>query len=172
MALSKEVHGIISTVMDAGIPFRVTSTCRNGGGASYHDRQGTDGCGLAVDFAGDYNRIFAAFGTVESQLAELIYSGAPYNIKNGRRVQRYAVADHWDHVHVAVPLGTILKGKGPVVADDPNLPNITAPVSFHPVVDSNGKCWGYYIFSAATAEVHAWGDPEHVPYYGRSEVLR
>jgi hypothetical protein len=30
---------------------------------------------------------------------------AKYNIKNGKRVPKYAVADHHNHVHVAVPKG-------------------------------------------------------------------
>ena len=52
--------------------------------------------------------IFNAFGPVEHLLYELIYSGAPYSIKDGKRVARYAIDDHWDHVHVAVDRGVSL----------------------------------------------------------------
>lgn len=51
------------------------------------------------------------------------------------------------------------------MADDPKLPNIEGPLSFHPVFDSTGTVKGYYIFSTRTGELHAYG----VPYLGRSE---
>lgn len=174
---SAEVNGIIRYLMGTGVPFKVTDINTPGvhTPGSYHYREGTGGTGLAIDLAAltpSWNspgllEIFAHFGPVESQLAELIYSGAPYNIKDGRRVPRYAVEAHWNHVHVAVPKGTFLKE--PAMPDDPNLPNITGPVEFHPIADSNGVCTGYYIFSTKTGELHAFGPGAR--FFGRSEVI-
>lgn len=171
MPASKEALGIIEWLMRAGVPFKVTSSFPATPGVhstrSYHYRAGTGGDSLAVDFAGiapsrnspELRAIMNAFIPIRPLLAELLGPGDK---------------DHDDHVHVAVPKGTFLvpfpKESLPV-ADNPALPNITGPATFHPVVDSNGFCWGYYIFSTETAEVHAYGDGERVPYYGRSEVL-
>lgn len=176
---SLEVRHLISYISRQGVPFRVTDVSTPGvhTPTSYHYRQGTDGVGLAIDLAEPTPtqntpgllRIFAAFGAVESSLAELIYAGAPYNIKDGRRVPRYAVSAHWNHVHVAVPRGTFLPQGEFIVPDDPNLPNITGPVQFHPCVDSNGVCQGYYIFSEKTGELHSFGPG--AKFYGRSEVI-
>jgi hypothetical protein len=49
---------------------------------------------------------------VEGLLAELIYAGpqAKYNIKNGKRVGKYAVKDHHNHVHAALYNGGLVKG--------------------------------------------------------------
>lgn len=177
MAYSLEVRHLISYISRSGVPFRVTDVNTPGvhTSGSYHYRSGTDGLGLAVDLAEPQPsagtpgllKIFAAFGAVEKLLAELIYSGAPYNIKNGVRVPRYAVDTHWNHVHVAVPKWTLLP-TGVIMPDDPNLPNITGPVSFHPLVDQNGNCTGYYIFSEKTGELHSFGPG--AKFYGRSEV--
>lgn len=178
MAPSAEVFGIIGHLANSGVRFRVTdlATPDVHSAGSYHYRAGTGGQGLAVDLAGlspsrnspELLRIFAAFQPVESHLAELIYSGAPYSIKNGRRVPRYAVAAHWDHVHIAVPHGTIL-AKEFTVPDDPNLPNIKGPATFHPIFTSDGRCTGYYIFGTLTGEVHGHG-PGAI-FHGRSEVV-
>jgi hypothetical protein len=51
--------------------------------------------------------------------------------------------------------------------DDPNVPNITGPLTFHPIVDSQGITQGYYIFSPTTGELHGHGPG--AKYYGRSE---
>lgn len=164
-------------MMDTGVPFKVTDINTPGihTATSYHYQAGHGAIGLAVDLAGlapsvdspQLLRIFAQFAAVESQLAELIYAGAPYNIKNGRRVPLYAADQHHNHVHVAVPYGTVLRS--PAVPDDPNIPNITGPVEFHPVVDSAGICQGYYLFSTKTGEIHAWGPG--AKFYGRSEIV-
>lgn len=54
--------------------------------------------------------IWSAFSAIQGQLAELIYAGAPYQIKHGQRVNAsfYGPATmgiHHDHVHVAVEAG-------------------------------------------------------------------
>lgn len=111
----REFEAIIAYLEATGTPHRVTST--TGGQhtpGSYHYK------GTAVDFAGptpsrnspELLAIFAAFCPAESQLAELIYGAAPYNIKDGRRVPPYAVSSHRDHVHVAVRPGTFLVPPG------------------------------------------------------------
>jgi hypothetical protein len=61
--------------------------------------------------------------------------------------------------------------RGSTMPDDPNLPNIEGPLTLNTVVDSNGVCWGYYIFSTKTGELHAHGDPDHVKYWNRSEDI-
>lgn len=113
MGYTAEVAGIINYLIGSGLPFKVTDVDTPGvhSPTSYHYR------GLAVDFAGpqpSFNSpellaIFNAFKPVEHLLAELIFSGGGYSIKDGRRVNRYAIDTHWNHVHVAVPKGTILK---------------------------------------------------------------
>ena len=171
MPPSKEALGIIEWLMQSGVPFKVTSSFPATPGVhsatSYHYQRGTDGDSRAVDFAGirpgwntpELRAIHNAFIPIRSRLAELLGPGD---------------ANHDDHVHVAVRKGTFLvpitQPEVPV-PDDPNLPNIRGPVEFHPVVDSNGFCWGYYIFSTATGEVHAHGDAQRVKYWGRSEVV-
>ncbi len=170
MPPSKEALGIIEWLMRAGVPFQVTSKFPATPGVhsktSYHYQRGTDGDSLAVDFdsipAGsiaELQRIHDAFIPIRPLLAELLGPGDK---------------DHDDHVHVAVPKGTFLvpfPKEAVPVADNPALPNITGPATFHPISDSNGVCTGYYIFSTETAEVHAYGDPTKVKYHGRSEVL-
>lgn len=97
------------------MPHRITSTVRSTL-PSRHAQQGTNGQGLAVDGAGpqpgrntpELLAVFEAFGPVEHMLYELIYSGAAYSIKKGQRVPKYAVDDHWDHVHASVDKGVFL----------------------------------------------------------------
>jgi len=114
-----------------------------------------------------------------SLISELIYGG-PHNlcVRNGRRVDgadaygATVMAGHHDHVHLAVTPGFVYNGsQGVPMPDNPDLPNITGPVSLHLCVDSNGNCTGYYIFSEKTAELHTFGDGAKIHYYGRSEVL-
>lgn len=194
---SREVQAILAYVESSGLPYRVTDV--NGPGhtaGSYHYAKGTGGDGLAVDFAGvipgvtavtevQMAAIYRAFLDVAHQLAELIYSGAgvTHAIKNGKRVdgQTYygplTWADHRDHVHVAVPRGIFLtplshplRTMEVVMADDPNLPNINGPATFHPVINTTtGECTGYYIFSPETVELHSFGPG--AKWYGRSEDL-
>jgi tape measure domain-containing protein len=110
---------LIAFMKATGIPFDVSSTVRpgsitNSGNKSYH------GFGRAVDFTGrkygndtkELYDIFKGFGPVEGLLAELIYAGpqAKYNIKNGKRVGKYAVKDHHNHVHAALYNGGLVKG--------------------------------------------------------------
>lgn len=85
---------------------------------------------------------------------------------------------HRSHMHVSIRaacrddisswwkrLPTIIKE--PTMADNADVPNITGPLTFHPIVDMNGICQGYYVFSPSTGEVHAHGPG--AKYYGRSE---
>lgn len=83
---------------------RVSSGRRPGsitsaGNVSYHSS------GHALDLAGspDAMRRFALYMARHygRQLEELIYSPLGWSIKNGRRTSPYAVADHYDHVHIA-----------------------------------------------------------------------
>jgi hypothetical protein len=124
---SQEIKGIIAYGISTGVPMKVTSTFRPGaitlaGKRSFH------GLGLAVDFAGprpsrdskELADVFHAFLPVEKHLAELIYAGPQvgFSIKNGRRVGKYAVASHHDHVHVAVQRGVLLDRMVPTFLPD------------------------------------------------------
>lgn len=124
---SREVEGIIAFGMSTGVPMVVTSTLRPGaitisGNVSLHS------AGLAVDFAGpapsldsdSLASIFHAFLPVEKHLAELIYAGPQvgFNIKNGRRVGKYAQSIHHNHVHVGVRSGVLLDREIPTFTPD------------------------------------------------------
>lgn len=137
MTPSREVDAIIRYVELRGIPHRVTSTVRPNDAGSFHAAKGTDGMGLAVDFAGvtsgvtmatarQMGAIYRAFLDVAGQLAELIYSGWDVDsrpvtvaVKNGRRVNGASFygpvewARHYNHVHVAVPRGVFLSAVTP-----------------------------------------------------------
>lgn len=69
------------------------------GNVSYH------ASGNAIDMSGspDAMRRFALYMAQHygSQLEELIYSPLGWSIKNGQRTAPYAVAEHYNHVHVA-----------------------------------------------------------------------
>lgn len=121
---SPEVEACIAYLNSTGIPHILTSTIRpgaitNAGNLSLH------AVGLACDFAGphptvdseDLARVFHAFTPVESTLAELIYAGpqVSYNIKNGRRVGKYAQDIHHNHVHVGLHRGQLLNFTAPLV---------------------------------------------------------
>lgn len=105
---SKETKALADYLASTGILHRVTSI-NSGKHAtnSYHYKN------LAVDFAGPtpgrdtpaLMAVFNAFLPVADTLAELIYANAPFNIKNGKRVPRYAESIHHDHVHAAVKAG-------------------------------------------------------------------
>lgn len=77
---------------------------------------GYHGVGRAFDSSGPAGQMMAFarhmaknFG---GKLLELIYSPLGFSIKNGRRVPPYAVADHYDHVHVAAQRGAMVPGSG------------------------------------------------------------
>ncbi len=101
------------------VPFRVSSDFRPGA-ITVDGNKSLHGFHRAVDLAvpGDFGRdtqglanIFHAFSSVEGIMAELIYSGpqTSYDIKNGRRVAKYAVDGHHDHVHAALAAGGVAK---------------------------------------------------------------
>lgn len=190
VAFSIEVQGMVALVRSFGLPHRVTDVNTPGvhSASGYHYKDGTGGNGLAIDLAWTtpyaIDPIGARVGMLaickalepyERQMAELICSHLPYSVKDGRRVPRYAVSSHWDHIHMAVSRTTCLTHiaiptEVIVVPDDPNIPNITGPIEFHPVINhQTGECRGYYLVSLKTGEIHAWG-PGAV-YYGRSEVV-
>lgn len=180
-----EVRAILLYLASKGVPHRVASTYRPGAitAAGFRSRHAD---GLAVDFGQpvapgrntpELLAIFKAFEPVEHLLHELIYSGSTYSIKNGMRVPRYAIADHFDHVHISVDRGVLLPvpepeatvaGKPQYITDDPNVPNLdSALFGFYPLVDEQGMCQGYYVVSV-TGEVHGWGPG--AKYHGRSDA--
>jgi len=72
-----------------------------------------------------------------------------------------------DMMRIPWSAGEQITPKEPNMADDPGVPNITGPLTFHPIVSADGMCTGYYVFSPSTGEVHGHGPG--APYYGRSE---
>jgi hypothetical protein len=120
---SREIEGIVEYFRATGVLGHVSSTFRPGArtAAGHPSRHGRK---LAVDF-GDpapgldtpgLLEIFRAFVPVEAHLNELILATAPYNIKRGKRVRRYAERLHHGHVHVAVDPGVDLAELFPKMA--------------------------------------------------------
>lgn len=130
---SHEVESLVAFVNRLNIPHVITSTCRPGaitisGNMSYHSM------GSALDLAGPsptvdsevLANIFRAFEPYEGHLAELIYAGpqVSYNIKNGKRVGKYAQSIHHNHVHIAIKPGQNVDSLAPLAA-----PQDPTPVS-------------------------------------------
>lgn len=92
---ARDAAGYGLVVSSGARPGAITSS----GNVSNHSR------GLAIDLAGPAAAMMAyarhAAKAYGAQLEELIYSPLGFGIKNGKRVPPYAVADHFDHVHVA-----------------------------------------------------------------------
>lgn len=112
-----------------------------------------------------------------SMITELIYGG-PHNVcvKNGRIVDgptlygADVMRSHHNHVHLAVvPTFTYNGAQEVHLPNNPDLPDITGPVEFHPLSNSDGEATGYYIFSTKTGELHSFGPG--AKFYGRSEVI-
>lgn len=128
--ISDEDRALLTYLRDAkaatGDDVVVSCTTDHPAGPTRHLQAGTGGEGLAIDCrmrrrGNDIHRaVFDVFVPVERQLYELIYAGAPYNIKAGRRVAPYAVASHHDHVHVAVNRGVFVRWPGarPSIQED------------------------------------------------------
>lgn len=152
---------------------------------SLHYAEATNGKGRAVDLADRRGPSTSSEWLLAineqiirllplSMISELIYGGpGGFCVKNGVRVDGRVVYSsvidaHRNHIHLAVVLGFTYNGGSPV-PDDPTIPNIRGPVELHVVVGPDGKATGYYIFSPATGEIHAWG--EGAVFYGRSEVI-
>lgn len=121
-------------VLRGRVPHVVTDTLRPGS-RGYH------GLGRAVDFsiAGHGNRgyrhpglrrIFEAFLPYAAHMKELILAGAPFNIKNGRKVPGYAwgrpgqPGNHWNHVHAALERGGRVRLPGRFLVGEGGRPEI------------------------------------------------
>lgn len=159
--LSLEVRSLLAYVehlRSKGMDVVVTSTTDHAvrslsGYLSRHRVRGTSGLGLAIDCrlrtrGNDIHReVFDAFVPMERQLYELIYAGAPFNIKAGRRVPPYAVSSHRDHVHVSVNTGTMVHVTPQEVAV--RFPNHR----FIRIPDDDRR---FYSYDPATGAVFAW----------------
>lgn len=182
---SREVQSIIDFVEACNIQYRVTDTTGPGHAqGSYHYAAGTGGQGLAVDFGGatpgvtpvtevQMAAIYRNLLDVSHDLAELIYSGAGISVavKDGRAVDGRTFygpvtwAAHRNHVHVAVERGVFLSHPGGTLsADDPNRPNVNAPI-VGIAATPTGK--GYWLVSA-DGGVFAFGD---AAYLGNVEYV-
>jgi len=189
MGWSREVQAMVALLRSFGLPHRITDvdTPNIHSRGSYHYQAGTGGHGLAIDVAGPIPygadpagskaamlAICARLVPYHEHLAELICSHLPYSVKNGRKVGRYAVSAHYNHVHLAVRKGVFLYQpptdepvEVTVVPDNPELLNLEGPLTFHLLQDQNGICTGYAFFGTMTGELHGYGPGWR--YYGRSE---
>lgn len=134
--------------------------------------------GRAIDIDAAYTKLLAINKQILEVIplqfiSEMILFGG-ICVKNGKVVNGNAVYgstvmnNHKTHIHLAVVKGFSYQGGS--MPDDPNLPNITGPVSLHVLQDSAGNCTGYYIFSEKTGELHSFGPG--TKYFGRSEVIQ
>lgn len=68
-----------------------------------------------------------------SRLKELIYSPLGFSIDNGRRTAPFAVADHFDHVHVAFKDGGVSRGGPALVGEEgPEIAMLPRGTRVHP----------------------------------------
>lgn len=108
--MSAELDSIKAYLDALGIKYKVSDVDTPGvhTPSSYHYRQ------LALDLVGPDNQaIFDALAPVQSQLAELFYGKASYNVKDGQRTGLILPGQHMTHVHVAVKSGTQLSAGSP-----------------------------------------------------------
>lgn len=119
--------------------------------------------------------------TADRRVKYIIWNRCIWNPAVSPRWRAYTGSNpHTKHMHVSIraacrddtspwwkPLPVTDASKEHTMADNPDVPNITGPLTFHPVVDANGICQGYYVFSPSTGEVHGHGPG--APYHGRSE---
>lgn len=183
---SDEVRALRRLAYVAG--WCVTSTTGgNHSPRSLHFAPATNGRGRAVDLADRRGPSTSSTWLLEineaivrllplSMIQELIYGGpGAFCVKDGRRVDGRVVYSsvidaHRNHVHLAVTVGFRfdVTPEVPPMPDDPTIPNIRGPIQFHPIVNADGQCTGYYFVSLSTGEVHGWG--EGARFHGRSEV--
>lgn len=119
--------------------------------------------------------------TADPRVKYVIWNKQIWNPSLSPRWRAYSGSNpHTKHMHVSIraacrddtspwwtPLPVTVPSKEPAMTDDPSLPNISGPLTFHPIVDSGGIVQGYYIFSPSTGELHGHGPG--APYFGRSE---
>lgn len=131
---SPEVRSLIAFMNRIGVPYKVTSTCRPGsitisGNLSYHSQgSALDVAGLTASWDSQILAdIFFALVPYEGHFTEIIYAGpqVSYNIKNGKRVPKYAQSIHHNHVHIAIKPGQNVDNLAPLPA--PEGPPVTAP---------------------------------------------
>lgn len=84
---------------------------------SWHRKKGTNGNGRAIDVGGTppvMRAVFQLFESVRSNdIHELIHTPMGYSFKDGIKVPPIAAADHYNHVHISVQLGTKFDVPGP-----------------------------------------------------------
>ena len=106
---------------------------------------GYHGLNRARDFSNGFSptsemMAFARYmiGNFGSHLAELIYSPLGFSIKNGAQVPPYAVADHFDHVHVAMEKGGHVRRSGWAVVGErgPELAHLPGGTNVYSNADS------------------------------------
>lgn len=178
--MTAEIDSIVGYVRSTGVRHRITSTTGgNHAVTSLHYK------GCAVDFAGPVPSrnspallaIFKAFEPVEGQLAELIYSGGTYSIKDGKRVPRYAVSGHWDHVHVALRPGRRIIFAAPAALTRVE-PMFDPALDLEPIVADLACPTGGVWLLAASGAIYTFGGapylggPNGKPYWGTRTAAR
>lgn len=127
--------------------------------------------------------VLSQFVTTDPRVKYVIWDRQIWNPSVSRWWRQYeGVNPHSTHMHVSIRSAcrndmspwwkhpVIIKE--PTMADNPDLPNIEGPLSFHPISNQAGEVTGYFIFSTSTGELHAHAHPDHpgkVRYIGRSE---
>lgn len=201
--LSDEVEAMLDYLVDAKADTEIdvvaTSTTDHplysaSGSISRHRQPGTNGEGLGLDCRlrkrgkNIHLPVWKLLLPVARRCHELIYAqgideqGRPRNIKNEAWVNRYAVSSHYDHVHISVDKGVILKYPVPSVPT-PSNPAPEPVVYNHPEdnmqskiihieLDANGrgneptgvpkgKLSSLEVFAGVVPNVNGWypGDP-------------
>lgn len=165
--VSAETAALIGWMATSGVPHvvsgvlgRFVSTadpCHPHARNSYHCAEGTDGPGLAIDVDGpDLDAIYAALEPLGPQCAELIHGTTQW--RDGLEVPQYDFAPNiFDHVHIAVPRGTIVHRAAPQGGTMPEALHQLVAICAAPDGD------GYWIL-AADGAVYAFGS---AAYAGR-----
>ena len=123
--------------------------------------------------------LLAQVATGDPRVKYVIWDAQIWNPAVDRRWRAYSGTNpHRSHMHVSIRAACrndtspwwrhpAIITREPAVADNPDLPNIEGPLTFHPLVDANGICQGYAVFGTRTGEIHGFGPGWR--YYGRSE---
>ena len=155
-----------------GVAYRITSTTGDQhASTSWHYK------GLAADFAEPRPSvmspgllaIFTVWAQHTTKLNELIYAGASFQVKNGRRVNSAyygpkVMANHRTHVHVAVKSG--FRWEPPVILPEPMkkvFPMYDPPLRLEPVVAELRAPEGGVWLLSERGSIYAFGG---APYKG------
>lgn len=130
--------------------------------------------------------VLALVVTADRRVKYVIWDGRIWNPAVSPEWRTYTGTNlHRTHMHVSIHAACrddtsswwqhpVILTKEPVMADSPEIPNITGPMTFHPIVSADGHMTAYVVFSPTTGELHIRsatdpaGNP-YAPFLGRSE---